>query len=240
MARGSIQHIGTPKALTTIRSFGNDCVLASTTEKTDGSYVHLSCDGNRFYVQTWNSGPIDVHTGSFAEWSKQKFGDRAVPGLMDPFDRFRKGVRKSPSLLDALDAVGHMTGEMISAHTKRLDYYHVCPIGTAYALENIGQDALFVIHRHDNPWLTHVPYDARALSSDYIKVDDDWAPPIEINLHTVDTPEHLYDRVGEQLAYRPGKWGPEVEGYVIHTNGHRFKWIHPSWKARKEERWQSI
>lgn len=240
MARGSIQHIGTPKALATLRSFGHSVVLASTTEKTDGSYIHLSADRDGFFIQTWNSPPIDIFKSSFAQWSKDKFGDQAIPELMAPFDRFREAVAKSFSLLDALEAVSHITGEMISAHAPKLDYYHVCPIGTAYSREHLGSEGLFVIHRHDNPWLTNVPYDARSLSSDHVKVDDDWSPPIEINLRSVDTPTDLYDVVGEQFANRSGKWGPEVEGYVIHANGQRFKWIHPTWKQRKTERWQKL
>lgn len=235
--RKGIAHIGTQKSLDFLRANG-DCLLASVTEKTDGSFIRLSFDGYNYFIETANSGPIDIHNASFATWAKRKFGDDCNPSIMAPFDTFREALHTSFNLLGTLKEVGTISGELISALARPVDYYRVCPVGTAYSREHLGTAGLIVVHRHDNPWISKIPYDLRSMNTDHVRVDDDWSPPIEINLVGVDTPEQLYERVGEQLNWRGGKWGPEVEGYVIHTAGERFKWIHPEWKTRKEQRWQ--
>lgn len=234
--RQSISHINTPKALRELKAQG-DRVLASVTEKTDGSFFRLSYAGGHYWCETQGCGPFNIFYDSILEWAEEKFGERFNPDVMRPFEEFRLALRQSEMLLDTLKNVKFISGEMISSLARPHDDDHVCPIGTAYSRKHLGATGLFILHRHSNPWLTSVPYDARWLSTDDIKVDDDWSAPIEFTT-AVDTPDELYEALSQQLMTRTGKWGLEVEGYVIHTPDGSYKWIHPEWKTRKDQRWQ--
>jgi hypothetical protein len=234
-----------------IRCF--DFYEAIVTEKTDGMAYEVGYDSSGFYTATATSGHI-YHANDYIVLAKQKFGKDVDLSISRKFSDLHLIMSMNKPLLTYLTSFYSQTGGYADAAIRGEMFYLgdqvvgpdglVSFVATKYDAACMGLAGMFVVHTQLEI-NKHLPakYVSR-LSDDLVVFDHDLVDMPKLNVRFNDfgilDPADFDFVLRRKLNTIKPKWGPETEGYVLHSctkTQPLIKVIDPEFMSRKHARY---
>lgn len=193
-------------------------LVCDITEKTDGMAFAVGVEDGRVYTRTAHS-PKTFDAQEYYERALKRFGDNVNPAISQTFIESHKLLTQNLGIvrfLKSLPTDGEITGEMFLNSAGEIAGDRIKFVGTWYQLSKLGSKGTFVIHTRSSEI---VPDFAVMWSDKSLKVDTDRIIGIPDRPKvTATTPPAIEEQVRDWLWSIPGRWGDDVEGFVLHND----------------------